>query len=275
MISHSPSHSSVGVFSFRAGRGKRFRPRQLAPIVVCDRIVDRQHAVNRRLIGAGKFAGHHIGEMAVAPENQRRAQFLRHMDDFAQFDDTIAARQGVGRHRRRSQPLRPGKILLRQADHDLDRGAFGAAIGIAHGDTAQQHANCIIDVALLDAEEFQPVLIDGNALARTRMSVGIVDIDDERNGFEDFLDFLRLGAAGRGIRPVDFGQKRGQNRRPRRHFDDLDHGAGRQHKARKLLAQCERDGMAGARTRALGREIDLQLAQIGKFTENNIREPDR
>jgi hypothetical protein len=65
--------------------------------------------------------------------------------------------------------------------HDLDRiGAF-AAVRIADRGAAEQRLNRIVDVALLDLEEFEAVLIDRNAQTRPRLANRIVDVDDVRH----------------------------------------------------------------------------------------------
>ena len=74
VISHSPSHSTVGVafvgrLAVQADVGFRRRPPQSSLV---DRLVDGQHAVDRRFVAAGKFGGDHFGIAAVAAEHRRR-----------------------------------------------------------------------------------------------------------------------------------------------------------------------------------------------------------
>ena len=108
-----------------AGVGKR------APIMRIDAFVDIEHAVDRRLVGAGELRHHHVGEAAVATEDGGRAHFLGRVHDLAEFDDGLVAGQTVGGNRRRGQQLGPGQIALRQADRDLDRIAVFAAVRVA------------------------------------------------------------------------------------------------------------------------------------------------
>jgi len=59
---------------------------------------------------------------------------------------------------------------------------------------------------LLDAEEFEAVLIDGDTQPRARLADGIVDVDDVRHGGEDPLQLVGDGAAGFGVGSIDLGQ---------------------------------------------------------------------
>ena len=109
-----------------------------APIVRRDALVDVENAVDRRLEGAGEFRHHHVGEAPVAAEDRRRAQFLAHAHDVAEFDHGLVAGHAVGGHRRRGQQLAPGQIAFRQPHHDLDRIAAFAAMRIADRGAAEQ-----------------------------------------------------------------------------------------------------------------------------------------
>ena len=58
---------------------------------------------------------------------------------------------------------------------------------IADGDAAEQRLQRIVNVALFDAEELQPVLIDGDAQPRARLADRVIDVDDVGNGGEGLL----------------------------------------------------------------------------------------
>ncbi len=136
---------------------------------------------------------------------------------------------------------------------------------IADRHAPEQRLQGIVHVALLDAEEFEPVLVDGYAQTRTRLADGIVDVDDERHGGEDLLHFACNGPASFRIRAVDLGQKRRQHRRTRRDLDDLDARSRRERDLLQALAQIERDLVAGAGPLAARGQIELQLAELDGF----------
>ena len=163
--------------------------------------------------------------MAVAAEQHGGACLLRHAHHIAEFDDAMAARDNVRRHRRRGEPLVPGKIGLWQPDHDIDRIALLAAMRIPHGNPAEQRADGVVDIALLDPEVLQPVLVDRDAQAWPGMAVGIVDVDDIRHRGEHLLHLLRHRSARRRVRTVDLRQQGRQHGRTRRHLDYLEHRA--------------------------------------------------
>ncbi len=197
MISHSPSHSSVGLLSSSGWPWKRIvglprAPQSCASIV----LVDVEHAVDRRFVGAGQFGHHHVGEAAVAAEDGRRADLLGHAHDVAQFDHGLVAGHAVGRHRRRSQKLAPRQIAFGQPHDDLDRVAAFAAVRIADRGAAEQRRDRVVDVALLDAEVFEAILVDRDAQPRPRLADRIVDVDDVGHRGEDFLQFVRRRRAG-------------------------------------------------------------------------------
>ena len=79
------------------------------------------------------------------------------------------------------------RSLLRQTHGDLDRVAALAAMRIADRHAAEQRLDGVVDVALLDPEEFEAILVDGYAQAGSRLLDRIVDVDDERHCAEDLL----------------------------------------------------------------------------------------
>ena len=205
------------------------RLRQRAPVVRFDALVHVEHAVDRRLERAGELRHHHVGEVAVAAEDHRRALLLGDAHDVAELDHGAVARQRIGRDRRRGQRLAPGEIALGKPHRDLDRIAALAAMRIADGDAAEQRLQRVVDVALLDAEEFQPVLVDGNAQARARLRRSSRRCRRCREPTaNDLLQFRRNRAARRRIRAVDFREQRREHRRSGRHFDHFGDRAGRQ-----------------------------------------------
>src|SRR5262249_47250877 len=106
---------------------------------------------------------HHVGKASVAAKDRRRAGFLGHLDHLAELDDGLAARQGVGGNRRCGERRRPRQIALGRPDRYLDRIAILAAMRITDGNAAEQHLDGVVDVALLDSEELQSILVDRDA----------------------------------------------------------------------------------------------------------------
>ena len=103
---------------------------------------------------------------------------------------------------------------------------FLTPVRIAHRRVAQQRADGVVDIALLDPEKFQLVLIDGDAQARTRMTIAVADVHNIRDGGEHCLaGFGGHCPPGCGIGAIEFGQQRGQHRRPRRYFHHFQHTA--------------------------------------------------
>ena len=60
--------------------------RPCAPVEWFDRLVDRQHAVDRRLVAAGQLGGHHCRAASVAAEDRLDRLRLRGIDHLAQLD---------------------------------------------------------------------------------------------------------------------------------------------------------------------------------------------
>ena len=231
-----------------------------------DQLVDGEHAVDRRFVGAGHFGHDHVGEAAVAAEDRRRAELPCVTCTTSPSCTTrLVAGHGIGRHRRGGEQLAPGQIALGQADHDLDRVAALAAVRIADGGAAEQRLDGVVDVLLLDAEELEAVLVDGDAQARPRLADGIVDVDDIGHRLEDLLDLVRHRAPGLRVRAVDFGEQRRQHRRTGRHLDHARDGAGGQGDLLQPRAQIERDVVAGAVAVAARRQIEMQFAELGRF----------
>ena len=154
-----------------------------------------------------------------------------------------------------------------QFDRNLDRVAILPAMGIADRYSAEQHLNGIVDVALLDAEKFEPVLVDRQPQPWPFLADEIVDVDDEWHFREDLLQLGSYCTARCGIGAIDFGEQRREHGRAGRHFDDLEAGSGGNGDGLELLPQIERDVMARPLAVAAGGEIDLQLAEFRSFAQ--------
>ena len=74
--------------------------------------------------------------------------------------------------------------FLASAMRIVERLASAAAMRIADDTPPIEPAQRVEDVALLDAEKFELVLVDLDALARRRLAIGIVDVDDEGHALE-------------------------------------------------------------------------------------------
>ena len=200
---------------------------------------DLKHAVDRRLVAPGELRHHHVGEAAITPEDRWRASLLGNTHKLAQFGHSAAAGQRVGWYRRRRHSLRPRQVTLWQPDSDLDRIAAFTTMRIADRNAPEQRLQRIVDVALLDAEEFEPVLIDGYAQTRPPLANRVIDVDDEGTEAKIFLHFSRDSPTCFRVWSVDLGQERRKNRRARRHFDDLHARSSRERHVLQALTQIE------------------------------------
>src|SRR5487761_2283356 len=156
--------------------------------------------------------------------------------------------------------------MLRQPDRDLDRIAIFAAMGIADRYAAEQRLDGVVDVTLLDAEKLEPVLVDRQPQPWPLLADRNVDIDNERHFGEDFFDLPGDRPSRCRVRPVDFSEQGRKHRRPGRHLDDLDAGARGNADGLEALPEIERDVVAYALAIGACGKIDLQLAQLGSFT---------
>jgi hypothetical protein len=129
VTSHSPSHSSVALLVLRLAVQRDRGLGQVAPVHRVDRLVDGEHAVERRLEGARQFGRHHLGGAAVVAED-REGRLLAAPHHIAQFDHAAVARQRIGRDRRR-QARSSMTRRLGQRQPDRDRLAAAAAVRIA------------------------------------------------------------------------------------------------------------------------------------------------
>ena len=169
VTSHSPSHRSVGwdlVVGLAVQRDGRLRhacPSRRPSMVV----VDRHHAVDRRLVGAGEFAGHHLGRAAVVAEDRIGGLLALHRHHVAELDHRRAPGMALAGTGVASAARRARVLALRQARADRDRLAPAAAMGIADRGAAVERGDGVVDVALLDPVIFEVVLVDARA-ARAR-----------------------------------------------------------------------------------------------------------
>jgi hypothetical protein len=67
------------------------RPNKHSPVLLLNRVADRQHAVERRLVGTGEFGHHHFGWPAVVPEDRKRGLLKFEADNVAKLDNTAFA----------------------------------------------------------------------------------------------------------------------------------------------------------------------------------------
>ena len=127
----------------RAGRaGAIVGPRQAAPVVRGDRLVDGEHAVDRRLEGAGEFGRspcRRNGRRGGTARGEPASRVARTTSPSSTTPWLPGMR--VGGHRRRGQALVPGAGRdFGRRDDDVDRVALLAAMGIADRHAAEQRA---------------------------------------------------------------------------------------------------------------------------------------
>ena len=223
---------------------------------------NRQHAVDRRLEAAGDLGGHHLGEASVVAEDRIGRGLARHLDDVAELDIGALADRAAGGQRRRQDALVEGERAAGQRDGDVDRLEAVAALRIADLHPADQRADRVVDRLLLDAVEFERLLVDREAQALGRLAETVVDVDDEIDRLERLAHFRGERAAARRVRAIDFGEQRREHRRPGRNLDHLERRAGGQREIGEPTADVERDRVARALALVFGDEIDREVALL-------------
>ncbi len=136
-------------------------------------------------------------------------------------------------------------------------------MGIPHRRGAVQDGERVEDVGLLDVEEVEVVGGDGGAQAAGRRAPAVVHVDDEGHRAEGGLDLFRRTAARVGVRAVDLGEQRRHHRRSRRRLDDLQRGSRGHGNGGDRPAKVQRDGVAGPLALGLGRQGELDVAEVG------------
>ena len=158
-------------------------------------------------------------------EDRERGALLLQAHHVAKFHDGAVAGDRVRGDRRGERVLREREFVLRQGDGDLDRMTAFATIGVSDGHTGKIRLDRVVDILLLDPEEFELILVDGDAKPFGGRPEAVVHIDDEGDALEHFLELRRRRPPRFGVRPIDLGQERRKHGRPRRHFDNLQRGA--------------------------------------------------
>ena len=164
VISHSPSHSSVGRLSSDRLAVQRDRGlRQAAPVLRVDGLADGEHAVDRRLERTGKFGRHHFGAVPVVPEHRQGEPCSCSRRTTSPSSTTPrCAGQRIGRNGRGQQALVAASVRSSAADADRDRLRAPAAMRIADTRAAEQLQR-VVDIALLDTIVLDLVLFDRDA----------------------------------------------------------------------------------------------------------------
>ena len=224
VISHSPSHSTIGLLSsiglaVQADVG----PGQCPPQSCLHRLVDRQHAVDRRLVGAGQFALHHVDVAAVAPEDRGEPGSSVDADHVTQFDNRAVAGQGLAGTGMAASPSPQVRVDFGSAHGDLERIAALAAMGVAD-DARRQERRSVSNTSPCCSPKYSSV--SWSMTMRRRgpcTAIAVVDIDDVGNA-NGRSPSPRSATARRvcGVRAVDLGQQRRHHRRPGRRLDHLD-----------------------------------------------------
>ena len=94
-----------------------------------------------------------------------------------------------------------------------------------------------------------------------------IDIDDIGHRAEQLFDPVCRGAAGLRIGAIDFGEQRRHHRRTRRGLNDFQRGARRQRDRLQLLAQVERNEVAGTIAVFLGQQGHHDIAHFGPVAQ--------
>ena len=154
-------------------------------------VLDREHAVDRRLEASGDLGAHHFGEPAVMAEDRKGRALALQADHVAQLDIGALPRRAAGRQRRRQDALVERQRAARQSHAYIDRLETAAALGKADLRAADQRADRIVDRLLLDAVELQRLLVDRKAQALGRGPETVVDVDDEIDRLEGLAHLRR------------------------------------------------------------------------------------
>ena len=233
-----------------------------APVDLAERVVDGEHAVDRRLEAPGEFRRHHLRKATVVAEDGQGAWLAFDLDHVAKLDVRALARRAAGGQRRREQPLVEREARARQRDIDEDRLEAGAALRIADLGSADQRAERIVDRLLLDAVKFQRLLVDGDAQPFGRNAVAVVRVDDEVDAIERLTHARRGRAPRRRVGAVDLGEQCRKHRRTGRNLNHFQRSVGGERQVLQPLADVERDGVAGALAVVLRRQVDVEVAHL-------------
>jgi hypothetical protein len=117
-----------------------------------------------------------------------------------------------------------------------------APVGVANRHAREIRVDRVVHVFLLDPEEFELVLIDGDTKPFAGRVEAVVHVDDKGDALENFLESRRRRPSRFRIRPIDLGEKRRKHRRSRRNFDNLQRRVFRHVEAAKLFANFEFGG---------------------------------
>ena len=79
------------------------------------RVLNRQHAVDRRLEAPGDLGRHHFGEASVMAEDRIGRALALDLDDVAELDIRSLPDRAAGGQRRRQEALVEGERALRAA----------------------------------------------------------------------------------------------------------------------------------------------------------------
>ena len=188
----------------------------LAPVDGGELIVDREHAVDRRLVSSRQLRRHHLGIASVVAIDRVRRHFVFQHDDVAEFDVRALAWCAAGRQRRRQDAFAQRQAALRQSDLDGDGLQAVASLRISDLGPADDGRDRVVDRLFRHAVELQSLLVDGEALALGTNAVAIIDVDDEIDSLKCFPDLCGCLPAAFRVRPVDFGEQRREHRRPGR-----------------------------------------------------------
>ena len=235
---------------------------QVAPVGGSDGTPDGDLAVERGLEITGKFCRDHLGRFAVVAEDRERGGLGGYVDDIAKLDHRAVPRQQVRRNRRGQPAFVHHPVCLGRCQPDRDGFPSVRAVGIAHRLSAVEQRDRIEDITGLDLVEIKVGVVQRQAQAFGGDAEAVIHIDDIGHRSEGLADLARHGAAGLGIRTVDFGQQRRHHRRAGGRFHHFDNTAFGQWQGRNPVAHFKGDGMAFARPVGLGGKIDLQVAHL-------------
>ncbi len=133
------------------------------PVHLGERVLNREHPVDRGLEAPGDIAAYHFGEAPIVAEDRIGCALARDLDDVAKLDIGALPHGSTRRERSREQPFVESHRALRELHADVDRLQALAALGKADLYAADERADRIIDRLLLDAVELERLLVDREA----------------------------------------------------------------------------------------------------------------
>ncbi len=158
-----------------------------------------------------------------------------------------------------------GALRHRQAQQDTERMAFAVDMHRPHPHAAQSDGQGFGDAGVIDPRQGRLLPVgDENeaALGIFHRVIHIPHLVFTGHAFPHQLGGRRLFGVGNPRLGIDLGGEGGDDRRPRRQFDDFEESAVIPGDARQIVAQAQGDGVALHIARAFVRQVDANVGDV-------------